>query len=181
MQSEKGMPQPHLGVHLRVKLKILKAVLTVLINHSHPKTGRIGMKFTHGHFHHRHLHSWGIRPWVIQLSSLLEGNACISCTENGEREMPFHGVFLTGNSLVHLRQVSCSCRLVCPCFLELPQVNAHQALTSPSPAVAGLFTRLCSFLLNFLPGYSSCLLSLWGPVCNREEIGEEMDDKSSGS
>lgn len=57
MQSEKGMPQPHLGVHLRVKLKILKAVLTVLINHSHPKTGRIGMKFTHGHFHHRHLHS----------------------------------------------------------------------------------------------------------------------------
>lgn len=101
---------------------------------------------------------------MIQLSGPLEGNAFISWTVNREREMPLHGVFLTGNSLVHLRQVSCSCRPVCPCFLELPQVNACQVLTSPSPAVAGLFTRLCSFLL-----------------CNREEIGEEMDDKSGGS
>lgn len=54
LQSEKGMPQPQPGVHIRMKLKILNAVLTVLIKYPHPKTGRIGMEFMCEHFHCRH-------------------------------------------------------------------------------------------------------------------------------
>lgn len=43
---------------------------------------------------------------MTQFSSSLEGDAYISCTMNGKREMPLQGVFLTGNNLIPLRQVS---------------------------------------------------------------------------